>query len=283
MFVDGLSRWGISPWVIRNKVEERKDLVLNALRYYDHRRFKGIYEKLCTDYNLQHFGFEEAASMYSATFEESSVKKLDHEQEKPSDGKQGKLKDYRKEGLNKQDKIIKPLASKKTNSKKNQKKKSANAAPISFLSERNLAESKEIGDKAEDIVKFLLEKSSNEIKKDYSQFDQYPFNLQWDVVNTNQKYRDNFQYYDLEATREGKRLRVEVKGTREQWSSVALTPTEIKWAYKTVEDEKEEDLLLEYWICIVENVFGDYTITPINWSKQSSNTEILFKRTTWEK
>ena len=77
--------------------------------------------------------------------------------------------------------------------KKESEEKICNAAPISFLSERNPAESKEIGDKAEDIVKSLLEKSSNEIKKDYSQFDEYPFNLQWDVVNTNQKYRDNFQ------------------------------------------------------------------------------------------
>ena len=65
----------------------------------------------------------------------------------------------------------------------------------------------------------------------------------------------------MEATREGKRLRVEVKGMREQWSSVALTPTEIKWAYKTVQDEKEEDLLLNIGFVLLR-ILEDYTITP---------------------
>ena len=259
-----------------------KDKVLHALRYYDHSKFKGIYAKLCQDYDLQHFDFSEAASTYSSTFEETSSDKVDDIHEQSSERKRGKLKDYRKEGQEKPDKTIKPLGTQSLRSKKGPKKKSADAGPISPLGQRDPAESKKIGDKAEELVQMLLAASPSEIEAEYPDVNQYPFNLQWDVVNTNEEYRKNFPGYDLEATREDKRLRVEVKGIKEKWNSVVLTPTEIKWAYKTIEDENDDDgVPLEYWICIVENVYDSFEVTAINWTEQASKTEISFKNTTW--
>jgi hypothetical protein len=255
-----------------------KEQLRRALRNCGQARFEEIYAKLCRDAELKYFGFGGVEADYRLTIDEAldGGPIDDTDQDKPLGRAQ--IKDHRTRSPKEKDTSINPI--KKSSSKsKSKSKKSGEAKPIPEINQRDVVASKKIGDKAEYLVQQELEKISEESG------DKYPFNEQWAVINTNEKFGKNFAGYDLIATQEKpkkKKLRIEVKGKKKKWDYVTLTPQEMMWAFRTIIEPEEDGYELEYWICVVEQVFDDSpTYWPINWTTMASDTEISFKGTQW--
>ena len=195
--------------------------------------FESLYNKLCDYFKLNKISDEEIRKMI--IYSESEVKKT----------KEGKMKKSQpaKLMIAEQKKVGKAIEKAPTSKPKSDEKKvEPSSSPSVRMVERDSQQTKnnstftdvQIGDRGEELVRDLLEEED------------------W-IVTIMPK---NNPGYDIIAKRNGKTRYIEVKSNGREWETVKMKHQQGLHYYKTVKED-DGDGLIEYWICIVENILNE--------------------------
>jgi hypothetical protein len=208
-------------------------ILRDALKNHDTIAFESLYKKLCDYFNLDKISDGDIRKMI--IYSESEL-------EKAKEGKMKKSQPARLmiAGQKEVSKAIEKAPPSKP--KSDEKKVESSSSPSVRMIERNSQQTKnnstftdvQIGDRGEELVRNMLKEKN------------------WSV----EIMPKNNPGYDIIAKKDGRTRYIEVKSNGREWETVKMKHQQGLHYYKTVEEDDGVGLI-EYWICIVENILNE--------------------------